>query len=88
MRSHDADRTRWLVTLAAGGVVVAVVAGLLEVLRRSVDDVDDAVQRVWTTGKLVAQNTQVAHLLANTRQASDALRVELGVPNGTRERTE
>lgn len=82
MTRRDANRTRWLVTLAFGGVTVVAVAGLLETLRRSVEEVDAAVDRVWTAGKLVAQNTQAGHLLQGTTARTAALRHQLGSPNG------
>ena len=82
MTHRDADETRWLVSLAFGGVTLAAVAGLLETLRRSVQDVDAAVDRVWTAGKLVAQNTQAGHLLSGTTARTATLRHQLGSPNG------
>ncbi len=82
MTRRDPDEARWAVTLAVGGVVLVTVAGLLEALRRSVVQVDAAVDRVWTAGKLVAQNTQAAHLLDGTAARAAALRHQLGSPNG------
>jgi hypothetical protein len=78
----DPDELRWGVTLGVGAVVVVTVAGLLEALRRSVADVDAAVDRVWTAGKLVAQNTQAAHQLEGTAARAAALRHQLGSPDG------
>ena len=64
--------TAWWATLAAGLVVAVVVWGLLEWLRRSVKDVDEAVDEVWTAGKRLAQNTQAIHLLETTgRRAAE-----------------
>lgn len=64
-------------TLAGGVVVLGAVSGLLEALRRSVQDVDRAVTDVWTVGQRLAQNTQSAHLLETTRMRSAQLREEL-----------
>ncbi|WP_157936798.1 hypothetical protein [Geodermatophilus chilensis] len=86
MTHADPNQVRWLVTLAGGGVAVLAVAGLLETLRRSVADVDAAVDRVWTAGKLVAQNTQAGHLLRETTARTAALHGALGAPDGSKER--
>jgi hypothetical protein len=68
---------RWRRTLAGGVVVLAAVGGLLEALRRAVLEVDAAVDRVWTAGKRLAQNTQAAHLLHETKARTATLREEL-----------
>ena len=86
MTHRDADEVRWLVTLAGGGVAVLAVAALLEALRRSVSEVDAAVDRLWTAGKLVAQNTQAGHLLTGTTARTAGLRGQLGTADGTKER--
>jgi hypothetical protein len=82
---RDATEVRWLVTLAGGGVVLVAVAGLLETLRRSVQEVDAAVGRAWTAGKLVAQDTQTGHLLQGTTARTAVLRGDLGMPDGDKE---
>ena len=61
------NETAWWITLAVGLVVALVVWGLLEVLRRTVLEVERAVNDVWTMGKRVAQNTATTHLLATTK---------------------
>jgi hypothetical protein len=86
MTGRKADELRWLVTLAGGGVAVLAVAGMLETLRRSVVDVDAAVDRLWTAGKLVAQNTQAGHLLRQTTARTATLRDHLKSANGAKER--
>jgi hypothetical protein len=63
----SANETAWWITLAVGLVVALVVWGLLEVLRRTVLEVERAVDDVWTMGKRVAQNTATTHLLATTK---------------------
>lgn len=64
----SAVETAWWVSLAVGLVVALVVWFLLEWLRRTVSEVDRAVDEVWVMGKRVAQNTSTTHLLVGTRQ--------------------
>jgi ABC-type protease/lipase transport system fused ATPase/permease subunit len=70
------ERT-WWITLAVGLVVALVVWGLLEALRRSVLEVQRAVDEVWTMGKRLAQNTATSHLLATTKARGGELLEEL-----------
>lgn len=74
--SRGAQRTpdAWARTLVGGVVVLVAVTGLLETLRRSVSQVDRQVDRVWAAGKMVAANTQAAHLLGDTRRQVGGLR--------------
>ena len=60
--------TAWWVSLGVGLVVALVVWFLLEWLRRTVNEVDRAVDDVWTMGKRVAQNTATTHMLAGTKE--------------------
>ena len=60
--------TAWWVSLAVGLVVALVVWLLLEILRRTVNDVADGVDDVWTMGKRLAGNTQTTHMLAGTKE--------------------
>jgi hypothetical protein len=62
------NETTWWITLAVGLVVALVVWALLEILRRTVNEVERAVDDVWTMGKRVAQNTATSHLLVTTRE--------------------
>jgi ABC-type protease/lipase transport system fused ATPase/permease subunit len=71
------NQTLWWVTLGVGLVVALVVWGLLEVLRRTVLEVERAVDDVWTMGKRVAQNTATSHLLATTKARGGELLEEL-----------
>jgi hypothetical protein len=71
------NQTLWWVTLALGLVVALVVWGLLEALRRTVLEVERAVDDVWTMGKRVAQNTATSHLLATTKERGGELLEEL-----------
>jgi uncharacterized protein HemY len=64
----SAVETAWWVSLAVGLVVALVVWFLLEWLRRTVNEVDRAVDDVWTMGKRVAQNTATTHMLVGTKE--------------------
>lgn len=61
------NQIAWWATLGFGLVVALLVWGLLELLRRAVNDVDREVSEVWRNGKLLAQNTQTTHLLETTK---------------------
>jgi type II secretory pathway component PulF len=71
------NQTLWWITLGVGLVVALVVWGLLEALRRTVNEVDRAVDDVWTMGKRLAQNTATSHLLATTTERGGELLEEL-----------
>jgi uncharacterized membrane protein len=71
------NQTLWWVTLGVGLVVALVVWGLLEALRRTVLEVERAVDDVWTMGKRLAQNTATTHLLATTKARGGELLEEL-----------
>lgn len=60
------NQTAWWITLAVGLVVALVVWALLETLRRTVNQVETAVDELWEMGQRVAQNTQTTHLLGTT----------------------
>ena len=75
--ASDADVMAWRISLGGGLVVAVAVWGLLEGLRRAAQDVDEAVEAVWTSGKRLAQNTQTTHLLLGTREQGVALLEEL-----------
>lgn len=77
------NQTAWWVTLGICLVVALVVWGLLEALRRTVRDVDEAVGRLWTMGKRLAQNTQAAHLLGTTKLRGVDLLEELNTHRGS-----
>jgi hypothetical protein len=57
----------WWIALGVGLVVALVVWALLEILRRTVNEVDAGAQAVWTSGKRLAQNTWTAHLFLTTK---------------------
>jgi type II secretory pathway component PulF len=60
--------TAWWVSLAVGLVVALVVWFLLEWLRRTVNQVNRAVDDLWVMGKRVAQNTATSHMLGGTKE--------------------
>ena len=71
------NETLWWITLGVGLVVALVVWALLEILRRTVNEVDRSVTILWTMGKRVAQNTQTSHLLQTTKARGGDLLEEL-----------
>jgi hypothetical protein len=71
------NQTAWWITLAVGLVIALVVWGLLEALRRTVNEVERAVDDVWTMGKRLAQNTQTSHLLETTKARGADLLAEV-----------
>ena len=71
------NETLWWITLGVGLVVALVVWALLEILRRTVNEVDRSVSILWTMGKRVAQNTQTSHLLQTTKARGGDLLEEL-----------
>jgi hypothetical protein len=71
------NQTLWWITLGVGLIVALVVWGLLEALRRTVLEVERAVDDVWTMGKRLAQNTATSHLLATTKARGGELLEEL-----------
>jgi hypothetical protein len=73
----SAQEAAWWISLAIGLVVALVVLLLLEWLRRTVKDVDAAVDRVWTMGKRVAQNTATSHMLVSTKELGGELADEV-----------
>jgi type II secretory pathway component PulF len=76
------NQALWWVTIGVGLIVALVVWALLEILRRTVRDVDRAVADVWTMGKRVAQNTQTSYLLQTTKERGIELLAELDEHRG------
>jgi hypothetical protein len=72
------NQSAWVITLAAGVVVLLVVVLLLEVLRRTVAKLSDDLWGTWVNGKEVVKNTATTYLLKNTRNSGDKLVEELG----------
>jgi hypothetical protein len=69
--------TAWWITLGVGLVVALVVAALLEVLRRTVHQIQRGVDDVLSTGGRLAQNTWTIQLLRATHTHADELLEEL-----------
>ena len=76
------NQTAWVITLIVGLIVALVVWGLLEALRRTVNEVERSVDDVWTMGKRVAQNTATSHLLETTKARGGELVAELELHRG------
>jgi hypothetical protein len=84
----SANETAWWITLGVGLVVALVVWALLEILRRSVNEVERAVGDVWTMGKRLAQNTATTHLLPTTKERGVELLEEAQRHGGQAERSQ
>ena len=81
------NQTAWWITLAVGLVILLVVWALLELLRRTVLDVDRSVDELWTMGKRLAQNTATTHLLGTTKARAGELLEEVEQHRGPTGRT-
>jgi len=71
------NQSAWVSTLVVGFVVLLVVIALLELLRRTVNKLNDDIWDTWVNGKAVVKNTAMTYLLKNTRQSGDELVQEL-----------
>jgi hypothetical protein len=71
------EKVLWYIALGIGLVVILVVIVLLTLLSRLVQDIDVAVDSLWTVTKRVAQNTTGLYQLAGTGSVLRALREEL-----------
>jgi hypothetical protein len=69
--------TAWWISLGVGLVVALVVAALLELLRRTVDQIRRGVDDVLVAGGRLAQNTWTIQLLHATHTHADELLEEL-----------
>ncbi len=67
----------WSVALGLGLVVILVVIALLTLLSRLVDDIDVAVDNLWTVTKRWAQNTTGMYQFAGAGSILRALRDEM-----------
>lgn len=47
----------WVISLVIGLVVIGVVAFLLHLIRKTADEINTAAEKIWTEGKLTANNT-------------------------------
>lgn len=68
----------WGITLLLGLVVAVVAVVLLEIFLRQVRRIERGADAIWTSGKLVAQNTATTWLLTETSEGLDALIDEAG----------
>ncbi len=66
--SSDTAHSYWWISLASGGVVIAVVALLLTILVRTAEQIEAGVSQIWQTGKMIANNTVHIPLLVRTNQ--------------------
>lgn len=71
------NQNAWVTTLIVGVVILLVVIALLEMLRRTVVQLNDDLWATWVSGKAVVKNTATSYQLKNTRQAGDELVEEL-----------
>jgi len=84
----SANETAWWITLGVGLVVALVVWALLDILRRTVNEVERAVDDVWTMGKRLAQNTATTHLLLTTQVRGAELLEEVKEHGAAAERSQ
>ena len=67
--SQGAVMTVWGISIVIALIVTVVVAFLLELVRRTALDILDGASKIWTQGKLVANNTiQIPLFLPVTNQ--------------------
>lgn len=71
------NQSAWVGTLVVGFVVLLVVIGLLEGLRRAVLKLETSLWQTWCNGKSVVRNTATTYLLKNTRDSGEELVEEL-----------
>ncbi len=65
----DAVTIIWSVSLVIGVVVIGVVAFLLNLIRKTAVQIDQAAGEIWTQGKLTANNTiQIPLFLSTTNR--------------------
>lgn len=65
----DAITIIWGISLIIGLVVIGVVAFLLRLIKNTAKEIDTAASRIWTQGKLTANNTiQIPLFLTTTNR--------------------
>jgi hypothetical protein len=65
----DAITLIWSISLVIGLVVIGVVAFLLSLIKSTANDIDIAAGKIWTQGKLTANNTiQIPLFLSTTNR--------------------
>ncbi|MFN8482254.1 MAG: hypothetical protein U0768_04220 [Anaerolineae bacterium] len=65
--------TLWLVSLALAIVVTAVVGWLLSKILKTGMEIEHGAAAIWTTGKMVANNTIHIPLLVDTNRTAGAI---------------
>ena len=78
----------WWVAIGVGFAVALIVWALLEILRRTVVQVERGVDDVLTAGGRLAQNTWTVQLLRTTSERAGELLAELERAVGKAERSE
>ena len=64
----------WIISLVIGLVVIGVVAFLLSRINNTAQKIDVAASKIWTQGKMVANNTiQIPLFLSTTNQVVDQI---------------
>ncbi len=77
--SEGAILTVWGGSLIIGVVVIAVVALLLGMIRKTATQILEGASQIWTHGKLVANNTiQIPLFLGSTNQVVSEITREAG----------
>jgi len=81
----DAVTIIWGISLVIGLVVIGVVAFLLSLIKKAAADIDVAAGKIWTQGKLTANNTiQIPLFLSTTNQvASKIYQTAVKIVEGT-----
>lgn len=61
----------WIISLVIGLIVIGVVAFLLNLIRKTAVEIDETAARIWTQGKLTANNTiHIPLFLATTNRVA------------------
>ncbi len=85
LASASAVYTVWWVSLALAVVVTIVVGILLSLILRQARQIEAGAKQIWTTGKLIANNTYLVALLGRTNQVvADILESAGGIAMATR----
>lgn len=67
----DAHIKLWILSLVIGLVVIGVVGFLLHLIVSTAEEIDEAAGKIWTHGKLTANNTiQIPIFLSKTNQVA------------------
>lgn len=68
----------WWLAVGLGAVVLLVAVALLEYFTRLVEQIEEASETIWMTGKQVAANTATTWQLGRTSERLDLLADEAG----------